>query len=344
MQYITPKASFSLKCNDISLSDTFADYPISNQVGTINATRTVITWYSINLENILGDLYDQYDLFNLRLRYTQNNVQNAFGVGADDRAIYFQMSGLNWYYSNYDVSRGCNVGTSIIGSNVFTQNTATNTVFDDACIFTIRKQKTADITISYLNANNVAPNMNPNTQFPRTAFYFDLTPIIPEIPKSIELSNTKCASLYSYYLGTTTQANNIDMYAVLGRENFKLGDKYNLVFKFAQASVTANYVASMDGFMFLVSSSGMRFQNYETAIGKAAGNSMQMVTYNAFQGSIGTTLLASTVRAQTSGIMTFRLESQICNLIIQVQNTTNNTENGVNIGNILVTFDIWKCI
>jgi len=343
MQFITPKASFALKLNDISLSDVVGNYPVTNNVGTINNIRTITTWYSINFEDILGDMYDKYEFFNLRLKTIQYNSQAGFATTADDRSLYFQMSGLNFCNSNYDTARGCNVGNTIIGSNLF-GFTALVVSFDDSFIITIRKQKSADITISYLNVNNVPPSTGAGTMFPRVAFYFDLSPIYTDIPKTIELSSTKCSSLYTYYINTTTVANNIDMYAVLGRENFKLGDKYNLVLKFTQASVNANYVADMAGYMFLVSSNGMRFQNYETALGKVGGNKMQMVVYNSFQGGIGTTTISTSIRNQTSGIMTFTLEAQMCNMTIQVQNMVNNTENAVALGNIIIVYDIWKCI
>ena len=344
MQYITPKASFALKLNDISLSDTFADYPVINNVGAINDTRTIITWYSINLEDILGNLYEKYDFFNLRLKTIQYNSQAGFATTANDRTLFFQMSGLNFANSNYDTARGCNVGTTIIGSSILGVSNPAIITCDDTFIITIRKQKSADITMTYLNVNNQPPSTGAGTQFPRVAFYFDLTPVYTNIPKTIELSSTKCSSLYTYYVDTSTTAANIDMYAVLGRENFKLGDKYNLVLKFAQASTNANFVAAMASYMFLVESNGMRFQNYETAMGKVGGNRMQMLTYNSFQGSIGTVAASNTLRSQTSNIMTFTLEAQICNMTIRVQNMVNNTENTVAIGNIIIVFDIWKCI
>jgi len=343
MQYITPKASFALKCNDISLSDTFANYPVTNLVGEINAARTSVTWYSINFEDILGDLYQKYDLFNLRVRYIQNTSQAAFGVTADDRSVYFKMSGLNFYNSTYDTARKCNVSSSIIASRTFTQNNADINSLDDSCIFTIRKQQTCNITIEYLTIAGAAPAMNAETQFPRIAFYFDLSPVISDISKTIELSTTKCSSLYTYYLGLTTTVQSIDMYAVLGRENFEIGAKYNLVFKFAQSNTSANYVQSMDGFMFLVSSSGMRFQNYETAIQKPAGSRMQFLTYGSFESSVGTVVAPNLIRNQSSGIMTFTLEAQICNLMITLQNTVNNTENTVLVGDTIIVFDIYKC-
>jgi hypothetical protein len=344
MQYITPKTSFALKLNDISLSDTIGDYPLSNNVGSVNSIRTNMTWNSIDFEEILGsDIYNRYELFNLRLRFIQYNTEPGFGNNGTERSVYFQMAGLNFANSNYDTGRECNVGTTIIGTTLF-QQTATYVVFDDASIITIRKQKSANINISYLNLNNQSPATPVGTMFPRISFYFDLTPIYTDIPKTIEMISTKCSTLYTYYLGNTTKVNQIDMYAVLGRENFELGAKYNLVMKSVSADINANYVVDMVGYVFLVSSSGMRFQNYETAIGKAGGNRMQMVNYNSFQYATGTLTVSNFIRNQTAGIMTFTLESQICDMVIQLQNTDNNTENTVDVGNSLIIFDIWKCI
>lgn len=344
MQYITPKTSFALKCNDISLSDTAGDYPLSNNVGSINSTRTAMTWNAINFQEILGSMYDKYDLFNLRLRYIQVNSQAGFGNNSTERSLYFQMSGLNFYNSNYDTGRGCNVGNTIIGSVVLTQTTANIISFDDASIITIRKQNAADITITELSFQNAPPLTPAATLYPRVSFYFDLTPLYTDIPRTIELSTTKSSSLYTNYLGLATTASKIDMYAVLGRENFELGARYNLVMRSVSANINANYVQEMVGYMFLVSSNAMRFQNYETAVGKPGGSRMQMVYYNSFQYTTGTLVASSVIRNQTSGIMTFTLESQMCDLTIQLLNTVTNTVSDVDVDSSLIVFDIWKCI
>ena len=341
MQFLQPKASFSLKCNDISLSDTFADYPVTNQVGTINAARTSMTWYSINLENILNSMYNEYDFFNLRIRYISYTSSAAFGVTANDRAIYYQMSGFNWANSNYDVTRGCNTNQTIIGANPYSEATSFVSTLEDLFTVTIIKQKTVDITITFLNSLFTTPAMNANTQFPRTSFYFDFTPVIVN-PQTINLSLSKCSVLSTYYLAGTTTTNNIDMYQVLGRENFEIGAKYNLVFKFAQSATWAGSDPLIKGGMFNISSSGMRFQNYETAINKVGGTQMQMVTYGTFSGCTGAA--APFVRRNNnSGIMTFTLESQICCLTIIFQNLVNNTEYLTASSNTLIVFDIWKC-
>ena len=171
-----PKASFSLKYNDISTSDTFANYPVTNNVGTINATRTQATWYSLNLENILGDLYNQYDIFTLRLNTISYQQQLAFGVAAFDRLNYFAISGLPWYNNNYSITRKTLVNSAIVGTNNFTQNVAETLSFENSFVVTFIKQKTADITIQLLCLDGTSPAMNAATQFPRISWFFDIFP------------------------------------------------------------------------------------------------------------------------------------------------------------------------
>jgi hypothetical protein len=132
------------------------------------------------------------------------------------------------------------------------------------------------------------------------------------------------------------------MYQVLGAENFKLGDKYNLVFKFAQCASSA--VNLLKPGVFTVSSSGMRFQNYETAIGKVGGNKMQALTYNIFHGINAIAGNTAQAKNTSSGIMTFTLEAQICSLTILFQNLFDNTEYTTGLSNTYILFDIYKCL
>jgi len=171
-----PKASFSLKYNDISTSDVFANYPVTNNVGTINATRTQATWYSLNLENILGDLYNQYDIFTLRLNTISYQQQAAFGVAAFDRLVYFSVSGLPWYNNNYSITRKTLVNSAVIGTNNFIQNICDTLSFENSYVATFRKQKTTDITIQLLCLDGTSPAMNAATQFPRISWFFDIFP------------------------------------------------------------------------------------------------------------------------------------------------------------------------
>jgi hypothetical protein len=172
-----PKASFSLKSNDISTSDVFGDYPVTNNVGTINAARTEITWYSVNFENILNGLYDKYDMFNLRLNSVSYTNQAAFGVAAFDRLTYFQVNDLPWENNSYSTTRKCNTNSTVLGAVNFAQGAANTIAFDNSFIATFRKQKTANITIQLLTLDGNPPALNAATQFPRISFYFDIIPV-----------------------------------------------------------------------------------------------------------------------------------------------------------------------
>lgn len=174
-EFITlPKASFALKYGDISVSDTFGDYPVTNNVGTINSTRTQVTWYSINLENILGDLYNQYEIFTLRLNSVSYQNQAAFGVNAYDRNVYFSISGPAWYNNNYSITKKTNIAGAILGAENFIQAESRVDIFNNSYVATFRKQPTMNITIQLLTLDGTVPAMNANTQFPRISFFFDV--------------------------------------------------------------------------------------------------------------------------------------------------------------------------
>ena len=170
-----PKASFSLKYNDISTSDVVGNYPVSNQVGQINATRTQAIWYSINLENIVGpDIYEKYELFNLRLNTVSYQQQATFGVDPFDRLVYFSFSGPNWENNSYSITRKTLIAGAVLGVQNFEQNVAETSVFENAFICTLRKQKTFDIQVQLLTLDGNAPSMNAGTLFPRISWFFDV--------------------------------------------------------------------------------------------------------------------------------------------------------------------------
>lgn len=342
MQYTTGQASFSLKSNDISISDTFANYPITNVVGTVNATRTITSWNSVDLSNILGTLYEKSEYFNMRVRMISYNQTLAYGVTADDRAITFQMSGLNWMGSNYNIATLNSTSNVTIAQATLVQNTSNVLPLEECFIVTFQKQKSANITISMLNANFVVPNMNAATQMPRISFWFDVFPVLSSPEKSIFLASSRCASVSAYYLTGSTEADNIDMYAIIGQDNFELGAKYNLVFKTGMSAIWAGSAAAVKGGVYNILSSGMRFQNMETSIGKV-GSPMQMVNYASITGFSGGATTTSMMKCNTSNILTFTLEAQICNIQIRFQNLVDNTEYAVATSNTFFLFDIWKC-
>ena len=63
MEYVQV-ATFHLNTSDIDLANTGN---VSNQYGTVNQFRNDFTWYNVSFKTILGDMYEQYDCFNIKL-------------------------------------------------------------------------------------------------------------------------------------------------------------------------------------------------------------------------------------------------------------------------------------
>ena len=82
-------ASLVLKSSDLTFGS-------STPVGTADANDVTLTWNNINLRVLLGDIYDQYERFNLNLNTIATNVAGAIGATADDRACYITIAGLPW--------------------------------------------------------------------------------------------------------------------------------------------------------------------------------------------------------------------------------------------------------
>lgn len=178
MEFNTTKVMMQLNTNDISTSDTIGDYPLSNTIGSVSQYRTSIVWYAVNIKNLLGDLYDKYELFNIQLLcagYTSGTT--AYGATADDLSIRFAMSGLNWVYCNYDVSTGNTVNKSIVGATIYSGfGVADVGNLTNLTCNTFRKCITANICIDLNTVLGAYPNMNANTIFPQQSFTFVITP------------------------------------------------------------------------------------------------------------------------------------------------------------------------
>lgn len=68
--------------------------------GTMNALATEMTFTNISMKNILGDLYDQYDTFNISLNsVTIPQSAATYGVGNNTNIMLF-MDGLAFKASN----------------------------------------------------------------------------------------------------------------------------------------------------------------------------------------------------------------------------------------------------
>jgi hypothetical protein len=152
----------------------------------------------------------------------------------------------------------------------------------------------------------------------------------------------KLAQITTYYVGGQSTYSNINMRTVMGAEDFELGAKYNLVLRAQMNDISNPLTEAQSANRFLVSSNMMRFQNYETAVGKQA-SSLQMVTYASFPMFYYDTLTCNTQISNVSNICTFTLESEVGYFTVQAQNQIDNSLEGILYPNYLLIFDIYKC-
>jgi hypothetical protein len=114
-----------LKVSDIQAYDVNNKiYPydkvVSNKIGSISQCVTNVTW-NINLQEVLGDLYDQYDYFNLEVLQIMTVPMTGGGgstnrpfdsnVNVDYRNLNVFICGLQWLRSSYNVKSGNETST-----------------------------------------------------------------------------------------------------------------------------------------------------------------------------------------------------------------------------------------
>lgn len=197
---MSQSVNFVLKTTSISSTDAFATYYnkiVSNNIGTISQNRSSITWNNINLKNMLGEMYDRYERFNISLNFMCGSRCGSAAEGtADNRTFYVRMRGLN-FTSSYDQKTGNN-DNSVVLTSLRIPNGA-NSVWDLANItttyFTFRKQETVNINIDLINVfSDSFSVISANTQM-IGHFAIGLTITGCEDYKNIEKSENKNVDL-----------------------------------------------------------------------------------------------------------------------------------------------------
>ena len=163
-----------LKSTDLSLGTT-------TNIGTMDGFRTTFTWSNLNLRMLMGDMYNQYDYFNLCLNcVATSQASAAAGAGvAEDRLVYIKISGLPFINQTYQQSTGNNGVFSNIGVYQIPMTAITNYLLytNPANVNTFNKdQDQANITISLFRVfDDTKPALTAN--FPHFAFFFTIVGI-----------------------------------------------------------------------------------------------------------------------------------------------------------------------
>ena len=151
-----------LKTSDLSVNSTTA-------IGQCDQFRTTFTWFNINLRNLLGDLYNQYDYFNISLISLSSSVAtaNAGAGSADDRLVFIKLGGLPFVGQSYNQRTENSGGLVTIGTyhipgtaaigNQYYNNSANVCTFNtdqDLCNFTVSFFRVIDDTKPTLTVSN----------------------------------------------------------------------------------------------------------------------------------------------------------------------------------------------
>lgn len=181
--YSVKTASLILKTSDITSSPDFlfnyTDY--TGERGSINKSLSSITWNNIDLRTLLGDMYDEYDEFNLVLKQVASNQSNARfeGVPYNSRGVYFRISGLPFLNSTYDVVTRRNKSTAILGAVNIPLGGWVSQIFNDAAQLSFGKsQLLCNITIDMckINDDNIVSFTDPTaTEANDSVFAFNMT-------------------------------------------------------------------------------------------------------------------------------------------------------------------------
>lgn len=171
-----------LKTSDLTLNS-------STNIGVCDQFRTSFTFNNINLRMLMGDMYNQYDYFNLLLNTVSASAATAgTGSSADDRFVYIKMAGLPFINQTYQQSTGNNgqyvfittyqIPSTTVISNQFYNNPANVITFNkdqDLCNISFVLNRVVDEKIAQTA-----------TALPQFAFFFTIVGIdYPDNPDRI---------------------------------------------------------------------------------------------------------------------------------------------------------------
>ena len=161
-------ASLVLKTFDLT-------YGSTTSAGTADTLGTTFTWNNIDLRVLLGDMYGQYDRFNLNLNTIATSKSPSYDQNTEnERCNYITIGGLPWVNNTYNVNSNSNINATVIASMFIGSSTQNTQYFygNNTTTFT-KNQDVCNITISFLKVLD-GTKANPATEYPKMIFIFDI--------------------------------------------------------------------------------------------------------------------------------------------------------------------------
>jgi hypothetical protein len=180
-------ATLYLKSSDLSTTE--------NATGLASVGNTVLTWNNINLRTLLGDMYEEYETFNLSLTsIASSKTPHALGASfgnsdINNLQLTLYIEGLPFIHNTYDVAKRINTGRAVLG--IFSYPTTAGAIFyrvyNQSGTLTFGKsQEQCNLTLIF---KRVSDDGTPETldPFPNTNFTF----LINGIRKSSKTNSTR---------------------------------------------------------------------------------------------------------------------------------------------------------
>jgi len=172
-------ASLVLKTSDFTADPLFATvYPYNTSRGSCNSKLSSLTWNNINLRTLLGDIYDDYDIFNLCLNSISTSLTPAYidtiSTNSEFKNVSIKISGLPFINQTYNVKNCCNGNSTTIATFNFIDNQATTQSYYSSNVATFGKsQEQCSFTIEYYKIIDDSLAL-PLNSYPNTIFIFDI--------------------------------------------------------------------------------------------------------------------------------------------------------------------------
>jgi len=153
---MSESVNFVLKSTSINIDNTPATYytnTYTNNIGTVAQNRSSITWNNISLKNLLGEMYNRYEKFNISLNFIAGaKTGTADEIAGNNRIFYVRMRGLN-FTSSYDQKTGNNNNSVVLTSFNVPLDGALTWVHENfkQQYFTFQKQDYVNINIDLIN-------------------------------------------------------------------------------------------------------------------------------------------------------------------------------------------------
>ena len=136
-----------------------ASQSFSNDYGICNANGCFVLWKNVNIRTCLGELYNKYDKYNLKM--TSFQVRLNSGTTPDEQFVLY-ISGLP--FSNYNTSLGPNNGAAVGCVNLVTANSAGTTTSFTSGLVSFDKPLQDILNISILLKNSSTNILNGYTE------------------------------------------------------------------------------------------------------------------------------------------------------------------------------------